>query len=56
MNGVRIGKGSGYGEFEFAILREFNKVGGNTAIITIVHDFQVINEELEPEPYDLPAD
>lgn len=56
LNGVRIGKGSGYGEFEFAILREFNKVGENTPIIAVVHDVQVIQEELRPEPYDLAAD
>ena len=52
-NGMRIGKGSGYGEFEFAILREFNKVDENTPVIAIVHDIQLISEELIPESYDL---
>jgi len=55
-NGVRIGKGSGYGEFEFAILREFKKVNGNTQGIAIVHDIQIVSEELFPERYDLTVD
>jgi len=52
-NGIRIGKGSGYGEFEFAILREINKVNGNTPVIAIIHDKQLISEKLIPESFDL---
>ena len=54
-DGVRIGKGGGYGELEYAILREFGKVDENTPIMTNVHDIQVY-ERLPSDPYDLTVD
>ena len=54
-DGVRIGKGGGYGELEYAILRELGKVDENTPIMTNVHDIQVY-ERLPSEPYDLTVD
>jgi len=54
-DGVRIGKGGGYGELEYAILRELGKVDEDTPIMTNVHDIQVY-ERLPSEPYDLTVD
>ena len=54
-DGIRIGKGGGYGELEYAILREFGKVGEDTPIMTNVHDIQVY-ERLPSDPYDLTMD
>jgi len=54
-DGVRIGKGGGYGELEYAILRELGKVDENTPIMTNVHDIQVY-EKLPSEPHDLTVD
>jgi len=55
-DGVRIGKGGGYAELEYAILREFNKVHESTPIITTVHDIQIINNKIPREPHDLVVD
>jgi len=54
-DGIRIGKGGGYGELEYAILREFGKVFEDTPIMTNVHDIQVY-ERLPSDPYDLTMD
>lgn len=54
-SGVRIGKGGGYSEMEYAILRELNLVGEETPIFTTVHDLQVI-DEAPLEPHDLTVD
>jgi len=43
-DGARIGKGGGYSEIEYGILRELNLVGGETPIVTTVHDVQVVDE------------
>jgi 5-formyltetrahydrofolate cyclo-ligase len=37
-DGVRIGKGEGYSEMEYGILRELGLVRGSTSIVTTVHD------------------
>ena len=54
-NGVRIGKGEGYAEIEYAILRELGKVDEDVFIATNIHDLQLI-DNLPREPYDLTLD
>jgi 5-formyltetrahydrofolate cyclo-ligase len=54
--GVRIGKGEGYSDLEYGILREFGRVDGETPTVTTVHDIQVIDEEVTPAPYDVVMD
>lgn len=39
--GHRIGKGRGYADLEYAILKEINAVNEETIIVTTVHDSQV---------------
>lgn len=53
--GHRIGKGEGYAELEYAILRELGLVGDDTPIATTVHDVQIV-EQIPREPYDLVVD
>ncbi|CAH1966166.1 unnamed protein product [Acanthoscelides obtectus] len=57
-DGHRIGKGSGYADIEFAVLKEINAIDDNTVIVTIVHDSQVYDELPKElfEKYDVPVD
>jgi len=54
--GERLGKGSGYGELEYAILASLGLVGEHTPIFTTVHDLQLLNERLPQDPWDVPID
>ncbi len=54
--GERLGKGEGYGELEYAILRELGLVDEHTPIYTTVHDLQVVDEKLPQDPWDVPVD
>ncbi len=40
--GGRVGKGGGYSDLEYAILREMGLIGEDTPIATTVHDLQVL--------------
>jgi len=48
-DGVRIGKGGGYSEIEYGILREFGLVGEETPIFTTVHDLQIVSSAPKEE-------
>ena len=54
--GARIGKGEGYSDLEFAILREFGLVDDATTTATTVHELQVVEEALPTTPLDVPMD
>ncbi|MCD6465982.1 5-formyltetrahydrofolate cyclo-ligase [Candidatus Bathyarchaeota archaeon] len=54
-DGVRIGKGGGYSEIEYAILRELKLIDEKTPVFTTVHDLQIV-EEAPKDPYDLVVD
>jgi 5-formyltetrahydrofolate cyclo-ligase len=43
-DGVRIGKGGGYSEKEYAILRELDLATEKTPIFTTIHDAQIIDK------------
>ena len=43
-DGCRIGKGTGFFDLEYAILKEIGSVGETTPIIAVVHDSQVFDE------------
>ena len=56
-DGSRLGKGGGYAELEYGILRELGLVDEDTPIATTVHDVQVLGENAIPrEKHDLPVD
>ena len=54
--GCRLGKGGGYSDLEFAILKELNKVSDDTVIATTVHDLQVVNLDIPRDLWDVSVD
>ncbi len=54
-DGSRIGKGEGYSEIEYGILRELGLVNENVPICTTVHPVQIM-KELPQDPYDVSVD
>jgi 5-formyltetrahydrofolate cyclo-ligase len=54
--GERLGKGEGYSELEYSILKEFNKVSEETPMTTTVHDVQVVDFHIPLEPWDFTVD
>ena len=55
--GGRVGKGGGYSDLEYALLRELNLVKENTPLITTVHDLQLLQGmRLPMTPHDVPVD
>jgi 5-formyltetrahydrofolate cyclo-ligase len=54
--GVRIGKGAGYADLEFALLSELGLVNEQTLIATTVHDVQVLEGELPETEHDFRLD
>ncbi|MFO7927476.1 MAG: 5-formyltetrahydrofolate cyclo-ligase [Halobacteriota archaeon] len=55
-SGTRIGKGEGYSDLEYAVLREIGLVDDDTTTVTTVHDVQVVEETLTPDAHDVPVD
>ena len=43
-DGARLGKGGGYSDLEYALLREARKIGPRTPIVTTVHPTQVLRK------------
>jgi 5-formyltetrahydrofolate cyclo-ligase len=52
--GARVGKGGGYSDLEFALLREDGKIGRRAPIITSVHPLQIVAEEIPMAEHDIP--
>jgi 5-formyltetrahydrofolate cyclo-ligase len=55
ITGARVGKGRGYSDLEYAILREFYLVNDSVPIATTVHEVQIIND-VPIERHDVPVD
>jgi 5-formyltetrahydrofolate cyclo-ligase len=55
-NGRRVGKGEGYSDLEFALLREFGLVTDDTTTVTTVHELQVVDEDVPVDAHDVPLD
>lgn len=55
-NGIRFGKGHGYFDLEWAMLSEIGLTTADSVIIDIVHDEQVVDEDLLGEEHDVPVD
>jgi 5-formyltetrahydrofolate cyclo-ligase len=55
-DGARLGKGGGYCDLEYALLREEGKVRESTPILTTVHPLQLFGERITMLPHDLPVD
>ncbi len=54
-SGGRLGKGEGYAELEYAVLRELGAVDEDTPVATTVHDLQVV-EKVPRGEHDLTVD
>ena len=54
--GDRIGKGEGFSDIEWAVLRELDLVGERTPVATTVHELQVVDEAWPVAPHDVPLD
>lgn len=54
--GVRIGKGGGFSDLEFALLVERGLVGDDTTIVTTVHELQLVDEDLPETAHDFRVD
>ena len=54
-DGDRVGKGEGYAELEFAVLRQTGRVAADVPIATTVHDAQVV-EAIPREAFDVTLD
>lgn len=54
--GVRVGKGGGFSDLEFALLVEQGLVGGGTTIATTVHGLQLLDERLPETEHDFRVD
>ena len=55
-DGARVGKGGGYSDLEYAIAIELGVITSRTPIITTVHPFQIVTENIALEPHDIPVD
>jgi len=55
LDGARVGKGGGYSDLEYAILREIGVLDENTPIITTVHELQIV-DYIPMTRHDVPVD
>jgi 5-formyltetrahydrofolate cyclo-ligase len=55
LDGGRLGKGRGYSDQEYAILRNADSLSPKTVVVTTVHDVQVV-EEIPRDEWDVPVD
>lgn len=52
--GGRVGKGGGFSDLEYAILKELEAVSDSTPVVTTVHDLQIV-EKVPLEKHDVPV-
>ena len=55
-DGLRIGKGHGYFDLEWALLSELGSTDESTEIVDIVHDCQVVDIEVQAAAHDVRVD
>lgn len=53
--GARVGKGGGYSDLEFGLLREAGLVTDRTPIVTTVHPLQIVPSQVPMLPHDIPV-
>jgi 5-formyltetrahydrofolate cyclo-ligase len=54
--GARVGKGGGYSDLEFALASQLGAIDARTAVVTTVHDLQVIDDAIPMTSHDVPVD
>jgi 5-formyltetrahydrofolate cyclo-ligase len=55
LKGARIGKGGGFSDLEYGLLRESGKIDRRTVIATTVHPIQILRENLLMTEHDIPV-
>ena len=55
-DGARAGKGGGFSDLEFGLLREIRLVGPRTTITTTVHPLQILRRQIPMLAHDIPLD
>ncbi|WP_254829721.1 5-formyltetrahydrofolate cyclo-ligase [Haloglomus salinum] len=55
-SGARVGKGEGFSDLEWAVLRELGLVDDGTPVATTVHELQVREEDWATDAHDVPLD
>jgi len=55
LDGGRLGKGKGYSDQEYAILKNADSLSSKAVVVTTVHDIQVI-EDIPRDEWDVPVD
>ena len=54
-SGARLGKGEGYAELEYAMLKTVGAIDENVPVATTVHDIQLV-DDIPSEDHDVPLD
>lgn len=54
--GARVGRGGGFADLEYALLRMEGKIREYTPILTTVHPVQILEERLPMRGHDIPID
>lgn len=55
LDGARVGKGEGYSDLEYAVLREYGVIG-EPPVVTTVHELQVVEDDVGVGAHDVPLD
>ncbi|MEU5428357.1 5-formyltetrahydrofolate cyclo-ligase [Streptomyces olivoreticuli] len=55
-DGIRIGKGAGYSDLEFALLTEAGLISPDTLVVTTVHPLQVVDSAIPATDHDVSVD
>lgn len=55
-SGVRFGKGHGFFDLEWAMFYQIGVADSSTPVVAVVHDCQVLEDNLTPSPYDTICD
>jgi len=54
-SGARLGKGEGYAELEYAVLKTIGAIDDNVPVATTVHEVQLV-DDIPSEDHDVPLD
>ena len=55
LDGGRLGKGTGYSDQEYALLKSSGGLASETPVVTTVHDVQIV-EKIPQDEWDIPVD
>jgi len=55
-DGTRVGKGGGFADLEYALLREEGKLKETTPVVTTAHPLQIVVEKVAMLAHDIPLD